>query len=154
MKSNIALSYIAMLSVVGFFLWVIRNFVRALRKKNQLVPSIPLTDQLTEGDKKTVDWPVHIFLKKKDDIPIPGRLVSISPAYAFMESSACLKTGQEISLYVDVPGQDQVRLTAKAVWAREGRGGINAAQLSFPVLNADKKSDLFELACCFVKSEK
>ncbi len=145
-KSNIALSYIAMLSVVGFFLWVIRNFVRALRKKNQPVPAIPFTDQVAEEDKRSVDWPVHIFLKKNDDIPIPGRLVSISPAYAFMESSACLKTGQEVSLYVDVPGQDQVRLTARMIWAREGRDGKNAAQLCFPGLSADKKNGLFKLA--------
>ena len=143
MKSNIALSYIAMLSVVGFFLWVIRNFVRALRKKNQLVPIIPFADQTTDADKKTVDWPVHIFLSKEDDIPIPGRLTSISPAYAFMESSACLKTGQEISLYVDIPAQDQVRLTAKLIWVREGRDGRNAAQLTFVGLSAEKKKELF-----------
>jgi hypothetical protein len=48
-----------------------------------------------------------------------------------MESSACLVTGQEISLYVDAPAQEQVRLSAKVVWAREGRDGRNAAQLSF-----------------------
>ncbi len=48
-----------------------------------------------------------------------------------MESSACLVTGQEIALYVDVPEKEQVRLSARVVWAREGRGGRNAAQLSF-----------------------
>jgi len=143
MNSNIALSYIAMLSVVGFFLWVIRNFVRALRKKDQVVPLIPTLDQATDADKKAVNWPVHIFLSKEDDIPIPGRLTSLSPAYAFMESSACLKTGQEISLYVDIPGQDQMRLSAKLIWAREGRDGRNAAQLSFLGLSADKKKELF-----------
>ena len=142
-KSNIALSYIAMLSVVGFFLWVIRNIVRALHKKNQIVPIITLSDQTTDSDKKTIDWPVHIFLSKEDDIPIPGRLTSISLAYAFMESSACLKTGQEISLYVDIPGKDQMRLTARLIWAREGRDGRNAAQLSFIGLSADKKKELF-----------
>ena len=145
-KSNIALSYIAMLSVVGFFLWVIRNFVRALRKKSQLVPVIPLSDQPADADKKSVDWPVHIFLHKQDDIPIPGRMVAISPAYAFMESSACLKTGQEVSLYVDITGQDQVRLAAKVIWAREGRDGRNAAQLIFPGLSAGKKKELFRMA--------
>lgn len=143
MKSNIALSYIAMLSVVGFFLWVIRNFVRALRKKTQVVPVPPFSDQATDSEKKTIDWPVHIFLSKEDDIPIPGRLISITPAYAFMESSACLKTGQEVSLYVDIPGRDQVRLTAKLIWAREGRDGRNAAQLSFLGLSADKRKGLF-----------
>lgn len=141
MKSNIALSYIAMLSVVGFFLWVIRGFIRGLRQKSQIVPVPPILEQPEDADKKTVDWPVHIFLSKEDDIPIPGRLVSITPAYAFMESSACLKTGQEISLYVDIPGQDQVRLTAKLIWAREGRDGRNAAQLSFREI-----MDLYSLA--------
>ncbi len=146
MKSNIALSYIAMLSVVGFFLWVIRNFVLALRKKNQIIPVISASDQTTEEDKKTIDWAVHIFLSKEDDIPIPGRLISISKAYAFMESSACLKTDQEISLYVDVQGRDQVRLTAKVIWAREGRDGRNAAQLSFINHSVDEKRNLFQLA--------
>jgi len=142
-KSNIALSYIAMLSVVGFLLWVIRGFIRALRKKDQIVFAPPIPEQTEEADKKKVDWPVHIFLNKEDDIPIPGRLVSITPAYAFMESSACLKTGQEVSLYVDIPGQDQVRLTARIIWAREGRDGRNAAQLSF-----GEKKDLYKQACC------
>lgn len=142
-KSNIALSYIAMLTIVGFFLWVIRNLVRALRQKDQVVPVSSLPEQQADGDKKSVDWPVHIFLNKEDDIPLPGRLVSVSPAYAFMESSACLKTGQEISLYVDMAGHDQVRLTAKVIWARKGRDGRNAAQLRFDNLSADKKKELF-----------
>lgn len=145
-KSNIALSYIAMLSVVGFFLWIIRNFVRGLRPKNQLAPVAPTTGQHTDTDKKPVDWPVHIFLSKEDDIPIPGRLVSISPAGAFLESSACLKTGQEISLYVDVSGQDHVQLTAKVIWTRKGRDGRNGAQLSFARHRAGKKNDLYQLA--------
>ena len=147
-KTNILLSYIAMLSVVGFFLWVIRNFVRALRKKAQLPPVTPSTEQLTDTDtdKKSVDWPVHIFLSKEDDIPIPGRLTSISPAGAFLESSACLKTGQEISLYVDIPGQDQVQITTRVIWARVGRDGRNAAQLSFKSRRASEKRDLYKLA--------
>ena len=145
-KSNIALSYIAMLSVVGFFLWVIRGFVRALRKKNQIVPVPPTLEQTEDAVKKRVDWPVHIFLNKEDDIPIPGHLVSITPAYAFMESSACLKTGQEISLYVDVPNKEQVRLSAKVIWAREGQGGRNAAQLSFASKYVDVIKTLYGLA--------
>ena len=148
MKTNIILSYIAMLSVVGFFLWVIRNFVRALRQKDQLPPVIPGAGLHTDADtgKKPVDWSVHIFLSKEDDIPIPGCLTSVSPAGAFMESSACLKTGQEISLYVDVPGQDQVRITTRVVWAREGRDGRNAAQLTFKSSSAGEKKDLYQLA--------
>ena len=146
MKSNIALSYIAMLSVVGFFLWVIRNFVLALRKKNQIIPVLPVSDQTTEEDKKKIDWLAHIFLSKEDDIPIPGRLVSISKAYDFMESSASLKTGQEVSIYVDVPGKDQVRLTARVIWAREGRDGRNAAQLSFVNHSVDEKKRLYQQA--------
>lgn len=145
MKSNIALSYIAMLTMVGFFLWVIRNFVRGLRQKGQVAPMSAGTDSHAAIDKQTVDWPVHIFLSKSDDIPIPGRLVSISPADAFMESSACLKTGQEIVLYVDVPGRDQVRLTAKVSWARGSRDGRNAAQLTFPGQGAGGKKELLEL---------
>jgi hypothetical protein len=145
-KSNIALSYIAMLSVVGFFLWVISNFVRGLRQKSQIVPVASVTDQPAEGDKKAVYWQVHIFLGKEDDIPTPGILVSISSADAFMESSACLKTGQDISLYVEVPGQEQVRLTAKVVWARDGRDGRNAAQLVFPSPCYGTMKTLYELA--------
>lgn len=146
MRSNIALGYIAMLSVVGFFLWVIRNFIRALRKKDHVVPLIPVDDHVADTDKKSVNWPLHIFLHKEDDIPIPGSLVAISEAYAFMESSACLQTGQEISLYIDVPERDQMRLTARVIWARQGRDGRNAAQLSFGGLNAEKKKDLFAMA--------
>ncbi len=62
-----------------------------------------------------------------------------------MESSACLQTGQEISIYVDVPGDDQVRLSAKVVWAREGREGRNASQLVFPATEAPVY-DLYALA--------
>ena len=145
-KSNIALSYIAMLSVVGFFLWIIRGFVRGLHQKAQLPAVFPSTGPLTDAAKRSVDWPVHIFLHRQDDIPTPGRMVAISPAYAFMESSACLKTGQEVSLYVDIAGQDQVRLATKVIWAREGRDGRNAAQLIFPGLSADKKKELFRMA--------
>ncbi len=67
-------------------------------------------------------------------------------ADAFMESSACLKTGQEVSLYVDLPDQDQVRLTAKVVWAREARNGRNAAQLSFSSYCAGVMKTLYGLA--------
>ena len=67
-------------------------------------------------------------------------------ADAFMESSACLVTGQEISLYVDVPEQEQVRLSAKVIWAREGRGGSNAAQLSFSSSCAGVINTLYGLA--------
>lgn len=143
MKSNIALSYIAMLTVVGFFLWVIRNFTRGLRQKTQLVPAPSFIDSPLDVDKQCVDWPLHIFLARTDDIPIPGRMVSISPAYAYMESCAALKTGQEISLYVEVSAKEQLRLTAKVIWARESRAGRNAAQLVFENLSADKKKELF-----------
>lgn len=146
MKSNVALSYIAMLSVVGFFLWVIRNFVRGLRQKDQLPPIPPLAATPEDNDKRSVDWPAHIFLDKSDDIPIPGRIVSVTLSGAFMESSACLKTGQEISVYVDVPGDDQIRLTAHIVWAREGRDGRNASQLVFPVCAGQMQNPLFPLA--------
>ena len=146
MISNIALSYIAMLSVVGFFLWVIRGFIRGLRQKNQLVSLTPTSTQESSPEKKRINWPVHIFLSKQDDIPIPGRFTHISTTDAFMESSACLATGQEISLYVDVPEHEQVRLSAKIVWAREGREGRNAAQLSFTSNYADVVKTLYGLA--------
>lgn len=131
MKSNIALSYIAMLSVVGFFLWIIRNFARGLHQKDQLdfVRSVP--HQEPSAEKKRIDWPVHILLSKADDIPIPGVFTHLSTTDAFMESSASLVTGQEISLYVDVPEKEQVRLSAKVVWARKGLRGRNTVQLSF-----------------------
>jgi hypothetical protein len=146
MKTNILLSYIAMLSVVGFFLWVIRNFVRALRQKNQIISVAPVATQELTPEKKRINWPVHIFLSKQDDIPIPGTFTHISLTDAFMESSACLVTGQEISLYVDVPEQEQVRLSARVVWAREGRGGRNAAQLSFTSSYAGVIKTLYGLA--------
>ncbi len=146
MQSNLILSYLAMLSVVGFFLWVLRNFVRALRKKDQF-DVLPFSqDQKSTNEKKQIDWPVHIFISKDDDIPLPGRFTHISITDAFMESSACLVTGQGISLYVDVPEQEQVRLSAKVVWAREGRGGRNAAQLSFTSNYADVIKTLYGLA--------
>lgn len=146
MRSNIALSYLAMLSVAGFFLWVINNIFRSLRQKNQSIPVVSFTSEPADDDKRTVDWPVHIFLSRTDDIPVPGRLLSISPAGAFMESSACLLTGQEIALYVEIAGRDQVQLNARVTWAREGRAGRNAAQLSFTALSADKKKELYQLA--------
>lgn len=133
LRSNVALSYIAMLSVVGFFLWVIRNFVRGLRQKDQLPQVAPLLSPSDkDGEKKTVNWPAHIFLDESDDIPIPGTIVSVSPSVAFLESSACLVTGQEITLYVDVGSDDQARLEAQVTWARVGRDGRNAAHLAFP----------------------
>jgi len=87
--------------VVGFFLWVIRNFVRGLRQKDEL-PAVPPIEAFEEDSgKKSVDWPVHIFIDITDDIPIPGKILSVTRAGAFMESSACLSTGQVITLYVD-----------------------------------------------------
>jgi len=151
-KSNIALSYIAMLTVVGFFLWVIRNFIRGLRQKDELPPIPPLPADLDTTDKLTVEWPVHLFLSRSDDIPIPGQLVSISATEAFMESSACLQTGQEVTVYVDVPGEDPLRVTARVTWARRGREGKNAAQLVFPGMSAEERSALFELAKSAVSS--
>ena len=135
-----------MLSVVGFFHWIIRNFVRGLLQKNQHDSVLLPSSQELTPEKKRIDWPVHIFLSKQDDILIPGTFTHISMADAFMESSACLVTGQEISLYVDVPEQEQVRLSAKVVWAREGRGGRNAAQLSFSSSCAGVIKTLYGLA--------
>lgn len=132
LKSNVALSYIAMLSVVGFFLWVVRNFVRGLRQKDGLPPASPILTVPDDADKKAVNWQAHVFLNNEDDIPIPGRVVSVSPGGAFLESSACLKNDQNISIYVDTGAGEQVRLTAQVVWARESRDGRNAAQLVFP----------------------
>ncbi len=146
MNSNIALSYIAMLSVVGFFLWIIRNFVRGLRQKDQHVLAVSVSNEELMPEKKRIDWPVHIFLSRQDDIPIPGRFTHISLTDAFMESSACLVTGQDISLYVDTPGQEQVRLSAHVVWARAGRGGRNAAQLQFASSYAGVIKTLYGLA--------
>ena len=143
MKSNVALSYIAMLSVVGFFLWVIRNFVRGLRQKNELPPVPPALLEEDDADKKHVNWTAHVFLNNQDDIPIPGRIVSVSPGGAFLESSACLQTGQDVSIYVDTGTDDQVRLSARVVWARESRDGRNAAQLVFPAGGSGK--DLYSL---------
>ena len=138
-RSNVVLSYLAMLSVAGFLLWVIHNLVRSLRQDKHPPAPVPVSDDQAGNDSQVVDWPVHIFLSRTDDIPFPGRLVSINPGGAFMESSACLKTGQDISLYVDIAGEDQVRLTAKVTWAREGRDGKNAAQLVFANLDSTKK---------------
>ena len=132
--------------MVGFFLWVIRNFVRALRKKAQLVSLGPVATHELTPEKKRINWPVHIFLSKHDDIPIPGRFTHISTTDAFMESSACLVTGQDISLYIDVPEQEQVRLSARVVWAREGREGRNAAQLSFASHCVGTIKNLYALA--------
>ena len=145
-NANIALSYIAMLAVVGFFLWIIRNFVRGLRQKCQLVSLPPNSIQELSPEKKRIDWPVLIFLSKQDDIPIPGVFTHLSLTDAFMESSACLVTGQEISLYVDVPEQEQLRLSAKVIWARKGFRGRNAAQLSFASRYAGVIRTLYGLA--------
>ena len=142
-KSNVALSYIAMLSVVGFFLWIIRNFVRGLRQKDELPPVPPLPVEEDASDKKAVNWPAHIFLANNDDIPIPGQVVSVTPGGAFLESSACLQTGQEITLYVDVGADEQFRLAAHVTWARESRDGRNAAQLVFPA--SLQTQDLYSL---------
>jgi hypothetical protein len=90
MKTNLLLSYIAMLSVVGFFLWIIR---RGLIQKNQHDSVLLPSSQELTPEKKRIDWPVHIFLSKQDDIPIPGTFTHISMADAFMESSVCLVTG-------------------------------------------------------------
>lgn len=143
MRSNIALSYIAMLSVATFLLWVIHNIVRSLRQNNQSIPTVSFAGEMSEAEKKTVDWPVHIFLSKTDDIPVPGRLLSITPAGAFMQSSACLKTGQTMSLYVEIPGREQVQLGARVIWAREARDGRNAAQLVFDSQSSAKYQELF-----------
>lgn len=151
-KSNIALSYIAMLTVVGFFLWVIRNFVRGVRHKSELPPIPPLPADLETTDKFTVDWPLHIFLSRSDDIPIPGQMVCISMSDAFMESSACLATGQEVTLYVDVPDREPLRVTARVTWARSGRQGKNAAQIIFPGMSVEERSTLFDLAKSAVSS--
>lgn len=120
-----------MLSIVGFFLWVIRNFIRGLRQKSQFYAISPLSEPDLPAEKKRIDWPVHIFLSKEDDIPIPGRWTHISQVDAFMESSARLVAEQQISLYVNVPEQEPVHLTAKVIWARRGCGGVNATQLTF-----------------------
>lgn len=131
-KSNVALSYIAMLSVVGFFLWVIRNFVRGLRQKDQPSQALPLPPDADVNEKRTVCWAAHVYIDDEDDIPIPGTIKSVTPSGAFMESSACLATGQEVTLYVDVDQGEQLRLSAHVTWARTSRDGRNAAQLVFP----------------------
>jgi len=47
---------------------------------------------------------------------------------------------------VDVPEQEQVRLSAKVIWARKGLKGRNATQLSFTSSYAGVIKTLYGLA--------
>lgn len=149
MRSNAALSYIMALTIVGFFLWLLRCFVQWMQQKNE-PPELAVLPAQAESagsdDKIAVNWPVHVFLRHDDDLPLPGRFTHINPAGAFLQSSADLKTGQIVTLYIDVPGYEQVRVSARVLWARTSRDGRNGAQVRFEDLSADTRAHLFRVA--------
>jgi len=152
MKFNALAAYILALFLVGFFLWLIRGFVRSLRKRQQLPGELPdslrgpAPSQETEGsDKLSVDWPINLFLKN-DDIEYPGRLETLTPAGAFLRCSVPLRIGQQVSLYIDVPDGEICRVSAQVLWVGTGQGQHPAAQVRFEGLRGEERERLLRVA--------
>jgi hypothetical protein len=146
MNTNVLLGYLLALTIAGFFLWVLRGFIRGLQQKNELPISDFAVSEESGDDATTVNWPIHVFTDRQDDLPVPGRLMHLNPAGAYLQSSACLVTGQKISLYIDVPGQDQVRVTAFVLWAADCQGNRNGAQVRFEGMAPDLRASLYRMA--------
>ena len=143
-----AAAYILALFLVGFFLWIIRGFVRSLRRRHQLPSELPdalRTPSPAEGaeptDKLPVDWPFNLFLPD-DDIEYPGHLEALTPSGAFLRCSAPLRIGQAVSLYLEVPDGKICRVSAKVLWVGRGKGQHPAAQVRFEGLAAGEKARL------------
>lgn len=152
MKFNVLAGYLLALTIVGFFLWIIRGFVRGLRRKDQLPGEMPdslrnpVPNQDTEDSGKlAVYWPCNLFLQN-DDIEYPGRLESLTPAGAYLRCSAPLRVGQTVSLYIEVPDGELCRATVQILWVGQGRGQHPAAQVRFEGLAAGERVRLRKAA--------
>lgn len=146
MKFNILAGYLLALTIVGFFLWIIRGFVRSLRKKDQLPDELPDSlrgsdaEQETAGsDKIPVNWSFNLFLHN-DDIEYPGQLAALTPAGAFLRCSAPLRVGQMVSLYLNLPDGETCRISAKVLWVGRGKGQHPTAQVRFEGMGAGEKA--------------
>jgi len=152
MKFNILAGYLLALTLVGFFLWIIRGVVRGLRQKDQLPSELPdslresVPGQETEvSDKIPVDWSFNL-LYHNDDIEYPGRLEALTPGGAFLRCSAPLRVGQMVSLYFDVPDDEICRVSAKVLWVGKGMGQRPATQVRFEGMAAGEKARMMKAA--------
>lgn len=159
MKFNILAGYLLAFAIVGFFLWIIRGFVRGLRKQHQLPGELPDTlrgpaeSRATEDPEKIpVHWPLNLFFLN-DDLDYPGELEILTSAGGFLRCSAPLRVGQMVSLYIDVPGGERCRATAKVLWVGQGRGQHPAAQVRFEGLAATEKARLQKAAAAVLSAE-
>lgn len=152
MKFHALAAYILALTIVGFFLWIIRGFVRSLRQKNQLPSELPDSlrgstpaPEADGSDKIPVDWSFNLFLQN-DDIEYPGRLEALTPGGAFLRCSAPLRVGLLANLYIDVPGDETCRVSAKVIWVGKGKGQHPAAQVRFEGLGGGEKARIMRAA--------
>ena len=160
MKAHVLAGYILALFLVGFFLWLLRAFVRWYRQKDQLPGDLPdalrgpAPNQETESsDRISVDWPFNLFLHN-DDIEYPGRLESLTPAGAFLRCSAPLRVGRMVSLYIDVPDGGACRVSAQVLWVGTGKGQHPVAQVRFEGMAAGEKARLQRAANAVLSSER
>lgn len=151
MKLSVLAGYILALTIVGFFLWVIRGFVRGLRRKAQLpdasddLPRATAAPEAEKADRVSVDWSFNLFLAN-DDIEYPGKLESLTPGGAFLRCAAPLRVGRRVTLYVDLPAGEACRVSATVMWVGPGKGRHPAAQVRFEGVPAETRAQLLRAA--------
>lgn len=150
MKFTVLAGYLLALTIVGFFLWLIRGFVRGLRRQERLPGELAELRGALSGEPEAagripVDWPLSL-LYRNDDIEYPGCLEALTPAGAFLRSSAPLQAGQEVSLYLAVPGSGTCRVSATVLWVGKGDGRQPLTQVRFERLGAGERERLLRVA--------
>ena len=119
MSSNVALSYIITLTMVGFFLWVIRSIVRSLKSPGENLP--PGAAEVTaDPGSLSINWPVQIYTSREDEIAAPGWVEHINPGGAFLRSTTDLSVGQVLSLYLEDNGRTDDVDWYLLCWTPEG----------------------------------
>lgn len=150
LKSYVAISYIVLLLLVGFSLWIIRTLVKGLQRSSGYSNSEEFSSVSSQPDsqfhERPLGWTTWIVLGEGGGQKIQGVMTSVNPAGAFIESTARLKVGQELSLSIDVPDREQVRVTAQVLWVRDAMHNLVGAQVRFASLAPEKSAELFRLA--------
>lgn len=148
--SNVALSYVLLLVIVGFFLWILRNFLQAMSKKHssdegpERDATVPNRDSPTRALPLS-QWQLRISHPDGKTL-LSGQLQSINPGGAFLETTATLAPQERILLDMEVPAYGRVRTAAQVLWVGEHPPDAVGAQVRFLDLGPAQCTELFRLA--------
>ena len=148
-SSNIALSYLLLLALIGFCLWILRNLLRGMARQSAAdSPAEPDAAARAEDnphpEQPLSRWLLRIRRHGHDELP-QAQLRAINPAGAFLETSTPLKPGERLLLEMDIPAYGQVQTAAQILWVGEQPPGSTGVQVRFLDLAPAECAELFHL---------